>query len=347
MKKLFLICAVLVMALSANAQTNQYFWYNGNLLMGNAITQIDSVTFGNGESTDTLHILLPRTIIKEVRDTVTITVHDTIYINKCVPKGAVDGAFSVSANKQVFFSKGNLQYQASTDTWRFAENQYDIIGESNASISSSYTGWIDLFGWGTGGNPTYASPYSSDYTTFVEWGINAISNAGNVANEWHTLTRDEWYYIFFTRANASTLFAMGNVNGINGIIVLPDNWTIPTGANFLASTTLGLSAQNGNIGIIYTSNSSNNFFTTNVYTKEQWAVMEAAGAVFLPAAGRRAGTTVTSVKEKGDYWSISPYPTEGHEGQAVGVTFSSYNLNPQASVARGLGSSVRLVQDVE
>ena len=49
MKKFFLSLAVFVMALCANAQTNQYFWYNGNLMMGNPIAQIDSVTFGEGD----------------------------------------------------------------------------------------------------------------------------------------------------------------------------------------------------------------------------------------------------------------------------------------------------------
>ena len=35
--------------------------------------------------------------------------------------------FSVSATKKVYFSQGNLQYQASTKTWWFAERQYDYI----------------------------------------------------------------------------------------------------------------------------------------------------------------------------------------------------------------------------
>ena len=48
MKKFFISLAVFVMAFCANAQTNQYFWYNGNLMMGNPIAQIDSVTFGEG-----------------------------------------------------------------------------------------------------------------------------------------------------------------------------------------------------------------------------------------------------------------------------------------------------------
>lgn len=82
MKKFFLSFAVFVMALCANAQTNQYFWYNGNLMMGNPIAQIDSVTFGEGEPADTLHIMLPRTIIKTVHDTVYVTIHDTVCPNE-------------------------------------------------------------------------------------------------------------------------------------------------------------------------------------------------------------------------------------------------------------------------
>lgn len=38
------------------------------------------------------------------------------------PEGTLSGLFSVSATKQVRFAKGNLQYRASTNTWRFAEH---------------------------------------------------------------------------------------------------------------------------------------------------------------------------------------------------------------------------------
>ena len=40
-----------------------------------------------------------------------------------LPEGALCNIFSVGENKTVHFSKGNLQYQASTNTWRFAEEQ--------------------------------------------------------------------------------------------------------------------------------------------------------------------------------------------------------------------------------
>jgi uncharacterized repeat protein (TIGR02543 family) len=83
--------------------------------------------------------------------------------------GATNARFSVRANKMVRFSRGNLQYQASTNTWRFAENQYDTIGADNTNISATNTGWIDLFGWGTGSNPTNTSTNNGDYSSFTDW----------------------------------------------------------------------------------------------------------------------------------------------------------------------------------
>jgi len=50
--------------------------------------------------------------------------------------GALDGVFSVAPNKKVVFSQGNMQYQASTKKWRFAEHQYDYIGSENSKISN-------------------------------------------------------------------------------------------------------------------------------------------------------------------------------------------------------------------
>ncbi|MBR2284918.1 MAG: hypothetical protein IJ900_00085 [Paludibacteraceae bacterium] len=41
--------------------------------------------------------------------------------------GKLPGAFSVSADKQVNFSQGNLQYNSNTQAWQFAENQYTYV----------------------------------------------------------------------------------------------------------------------------------------------------------------------------------------------------------------------------
>ena len=47
-----------------------------------------------------------------------------------IPTGAINGLFSVSATQQVYFSQGNLQYIGNTNTWKFADHQWDVIGES-------------------------------------------------------------------------------------------------------------------------------------------------------------------------------------------------------------------------
>ena len=196
--------------------------------------------------------------------------------------GKLAGAFTINADgDQIVFSKGNLQYQASTTTWQFATNQYDMIGADNANISDTYTGWIDLFGWGTGNCPTKKSTDDEDYSTFTDWGVNAISNGGNEANLWRTLTRYEWAYLIQTRTNAADLKGQATVADVHGFVLLPDSWTLPAGLSFTAIP---------------------NDWTTNVYTAEQWAQMEAAGAVFLPATGYR-NPDIVYVGEKGWYWS--------------------------------------------
>lgn len=237
-----------------------------------------------------------------------------------LPEGALPGLFSVSATQQVRFSQGNLQYQASTQTWRFAENQYDYVGADNANISATYSGWIDLFGWGTGNNPTLSSTSYSDYITFTDWGDNAIVNGGNAANSgWRTLSQAEWGYVFYSRPNASSKRGGGNVNGVHGEILLPDSWTLPDGFNFTPE-------QNG--------------WSSNSYTLAQWAEMEAAGAVFLPAAGSRWGTYVSSVGRNGYYWSSTP-----HWFKTYSVMLNGYDLATAYETDNYGGLSVRPVRD--
>lgn len=300
MKKFFMAVIAIMMTVSVSAQFYIYL-SNGEVLQADSISMV-------APSTPTLPT-----------------------------PGMLSGEFSVSAKKKVHFSQGNLQYQASTQTWRFAENQYDMIGSANSNISASYSGWIDWFGWGTGNNPTNTSKSNSDYSTFVDWGVNAISNGGNEANLWYTLSKDEWVYLFNIRTNAASLFGLGSVNGINGIIILPDSWVTPDGASFTPSTTQGLVDQGGNY---YNSNGDN--FSHNTYTAEQWSVMESAGAVFLPAAGHRDSMGASDVGSDGYYWSSTPKDQND-------VYFLSFNANsfyPRNSLFRINGHSVRLVQDL-
>lgn len=257
-------------------------------------------------------------------------------------QGGLPGLFSVAPDKQVYFSQGNLQYMGATQTWRFAENQYDTIGIFNNNISSSYNGWIDLFGWGTSGWDSGAKeyqPYSTSTTNAdyypgnasnndltgsyedADWGIyNAIYNGGNKAGLWRTLTQDEWLYLYSERANADTKHAYATINGIGGYILLPDNWILPSGLTFDASGT-----------------------NANQYTKEQWKMMEQNGAVFLPAAGFREGLETRQVLKLGDYWLSTSYDADN----ACRVYFTSAK-DPESypKELRHYGFSVRLVGPV-
>ena len=275
------------------------------------------------------------------------------------PTGAINGLFSVSEDSQVYFSQGNLQYQASTDTWKFAENQWDIIGSENSNISENYSGWIDLFGWGTSGyhdaNDTYNVNYqpwststsavnsSYNYNGYgpstnmtdpnltgtsanYDWGVfNPISNGGNQTNQWRTLTQPEWDYIFNTRTTVSGIrYAKAKVNNVNGVILLPDDWS---------STIFNLS----------NTNTYDASFSSNTITASQWSTLEQAGAVFLPAAGYRNGTSVTIVGSRGFYWSASYYGS----GYAYYVSFNDSGLFTDYIDVRYRGRSVRLVCPAE
>ena len=63
-----------------------------------------------------------------------------------IENGQLNGKFSEAEGRQVVFSRGNFQYQASSNTWRFAEHRYDVVWQDNKNISEWYSGWIDLFG---------------------------------------------------------------------------------------------------------------------------------------------------------------------------------------------------------
>ena len=251
-----------------------------------------------------------------------------------IENGAIKAAFSISDSKQIYFSQGNLQYQASTGTWRFAEHQYDMIGDDNANISSTNSGWIDLFGWGTSGyngkNPYMTSTDYSDYGdgyndiagTNYDWGVyNKISNGGNQAGQWRTLTQSEWNYLISGRSQASRLMGQGRVNNVNGLILLPDGWETPSSVKFTYAP--------GN-------------YSTNVYSQDEWAVMQSYGAVFLPAAGLRDGTSVFDVGTLGRYWSPSYYD----DNFAYIVDFLDFYVSASNYDHRNYGFSVRVVQDL-
>ena len=255
-------------------------------------------------------------------------------------EGALRGRFAVSATDTVAFSRGNLQYQPCTATWRFAENQWDFVGTDNGRIRSyqyssetggwvwTYEGWLDLFGWGTGNKPTASTTKNSDYSSYNEWGNNIITNGGNARNLWRTLSMGEWNYLFYERESAASLSAKGTVNGVNGSILLPDNWVIPAGLHFKPS------------------NSTDETMEPNTYTADEWVMMEMAGAVFLPITYERTMDwqnqdycTKVYVTQTARYWTSSPNGTNG------GYYCIAYGTPSITIDNRYVGKAVRLVQN--
>ena len=243
------------------------------------------------------------------------------FVTKTIPTGCISFLFSVSSSKKVYFSKGNLQYQASTGTWRFTDSQTSIASSNNTNISSSYSGWIDLFGWGTGSNPTISVTNNSSYTTFNDWGNNPISNGGNTANIWRTLSYGEWDYLLVSRETYSGYhYAKATVNGVKGLIILPDGWRT----------------------YFYTLNSLDTpgaAFSDNTISSSTWtSSLENHGAVFLPVAGFRTGTTYTA--NVGYYWSSTSYTSDNAQ-----YMFFEDNTVDTHYHNRFNGFSVRLVSD--
>ena len=299
-------------------------------------------------------------------------------------KGKSRSVFTVDANNtQVRFSMGNLQYIGSAGSgsagdnntgayWKFADNQFDYFG-SNGQGSAAIQQDRDLFGWGTSGINDYTpiatcwqpwstsmypqyNPYGAGNTNLnsnggkADWGYNAISNGGNTVNGgWRTLQGGnfgEWDYLLNTRTcgyhrYAQVQLTLKGTSGmsyttvnqvpacgraVNGIIVFPDSYTWPAIVNAL--TTLDAGSEWG----------------VNKLTEAQWSLLEQQGAVFLPAAGNRLGTSVNTSILFGYYWSYTYYNSE----YAYSLYFASRGIvRPQYYNYRYYGSSVRLVCPAE
>ena len=241
----------------------------------------------------------------------------------------VPKSFSVSEEKQVVFSSGNLQYHPANDEWRFASTQLCFVGADNANIASTYQGWIDLFGDGTGANPTNASmDDQNDYNTLVDWGVNWIGD--DAPYTWRSLSMEEWYYLLALRANAKDKVGIAQVCGVNGLILLPDNWEAPMGVTFKAGG--------------YEGSEVTTYASFQSFTGDEWILLAGSGAVFLPAAGNRAGVNVNLV---GQYGLYRGFYNDGYDGTSKEYLHMEAGNVSIGIAPRNLGGSVRLVKDVQ
>ena len=304
---------------------------------------------------------VPKTMKNIVNATDNTLVSNEVVISVVEPSfegGVLPGKFSVSSTKQVQFSQGNLQYHPHDNVWRFAERQYDLVDNNteNHSINSytaDFNGWIDLFGWGTSGwsgsgaenyqpystsqaHSSYGPVFSSETganndltgdNSFADWGVyNAIQNGGNQAGLWRTMTVPEWYYLLETRSGARDKYGIACVCGVNGLIILPDEWSTPSGITFEKGCS--------SYGDEY-------YALKNNFSDIQWFRLAQAGAVFLPAAGGRSNSNqVYSVNRSGFYWSSSSSSNENYKARYVNISSSAVY---RSTSERDHGFSVRLI----
>lgn len=357
MKKILLFGAALMMAAVSMAQTptvsasSVTFKYCQTTYGTETISFYDNPTWSETGETFPAPGVYVRTIQNSRGCDSIVTLNVVPVVN------AIAHNFSVSANKRVWFARGNLQYCPNPATgpkthatrtgtasgiWRIAPNPWDVAGDGNyVNRTTSYAGWIDIF-------PAAASGSDADRTPLKDQCLaadvkptgncqknnmdpgyfNAISNAGNTPEKWYMLTQPEWTYLLSERASASSKYSWGIVNGVKGMIILPDTWTIPSGLSF----TSGRSYSNA---------------AANTYNIDAWTRMEEAGAVFLPSPG----FDDSCIGRGGDfddryfgYWTATRYDYQGYFYRVYynGTSATTVTID-RVSFQRGY--AVRLVRD--
>ncbi len=277
------------------------------------------------------------------------------------PEGALSGMFSVSDDKQVWFSQGNLQYVMASQTWRFATNQYDVV-EQNGSHNENYSGEnvVSLFGWGTSGwnnGNIYYQPYDTHYLGEDEWdpdfpenpywnqglgygpkngGNCNVSLTGNFANA------DWGVYNAITNGGAEAgKWRTLSLDEWEYLIdeygeheVRKGKWKNNVSVNGVRGFVIAPDDWNLALQDSYGESSS----------PMTWKQAEEAGLVFLPAAGCRHGTYVMDVKATGYYWSST---TDSDSYAAHEFYFTDGVINPAGTYCRPYGAAVRLVSEVK
>ena len=289
------------------------------------------------------------------------------------PEGSIPSLFSINGNQQIFFSRGNLQYQASSNTWRFAEHQYDFVGGtnewsgeefgnvseggvkcSNNNISASYSGWVDLFGWSTSGwdnNNQYYRPYdyASTYWTVDGYGYGYWDGEYARYNMVGDQANCDWgvYNSIDNGGNQVGIWRTMTVEEWNYVIGYRENATYKRSRATVNGTQGFVLLPDAWIlpeGVGFVANVGD--FETNNYDLNQWAKMENAGAVFFPMAGERFLNegNVSYYYDNSYYWSASCYMSSSYDSNEYANAAYLYGFYA-TSQTRSNGLPVRLVQN--
>lgn len=306
MKKLFFLLACVAMSVLSFGQDNQLVWANGHLLYGTPIESIDSLTYDEMQDIDTLHLLLPRTLIKVAHDTVVETqiVHDTVIETQIVHDTVVetqivhDTIIQIEMVYDTIYMIGDYEYVDLGLSVKWATCN---VGANSPEEYGDYFAWgevepIETYGWST------YKWCNGSYDSLTKY--NNSSSYGIIDNK--------------TVLDASDDAATANWGG---------SWRMPTDAELTElreNCTWIWTTQNGVNGYRVTSNKEG-------YTDK---------SIFLPAAGYRYDSSLHYAGSDGFYWSSSLYT--GSPLYAYVLYFDSGGVN-WGNGYRDYGRSVRPV----
>ena len=283
--------------------------------------------------------------VAEGTATITATTEDSWLTDFCIvtvddiPAGAIKGKFSVSEDRQVYFSQGNLWlgdwiYDRRMDTDYYFEDhqwQHQPLRDSTWVTSHKnhffWSKFQEITLWELFPDPElYATPedviFTNETETTPRKDFGVIINGKRRVGLWRTLSYEEWKYLLEERPMTYGKPRYTNWWGgvkiedpiFHGVFIYPDDY-------------------NGD---------------EVVKSSHTWKEINDAGIAFLPVAGLRERTKIT--KMPGNPYSIGWYwasnTNKKDERTACTIYFDGFVLKYSDDTYRGTGISVRLVRDV-
>ncbi len=254
-----------------------------------------------------------KTFTANLREGVTATVQRSkLYTIELTPEfsalAPASGIFTVNTNgRKIQFASGNLYFDGAD--WAFEAQQSDYAEAWSADH-------VSHFFW-TKSNYGASDSYTAADAETLDWGAAFCESKGINAGEWSTLTSDEWNFLLNRRGMtngkprySNAVAAPVTIDGkqYSGLFVYPDDYA-------------------GNV----------------VDGSFSWSKINADGIVFLPAAGRRSGTSLNYCGAYGYYWASDSY------GKLISrnLCFGTNGVYADYAFGRYAGYCVRLVTDAE
>lgn len=220
------------------------------------------------------------------------------------------GEFSVSDNKSVQFTAGNLYWDGSV--FKFEDNQYDFISYWNDRH-------VGHFFWTNNADLAVLEQYQEFkktdkdvfFTNAQETTANPQFTVNNVTGVFRTLSKDEWVHLLRVRTVNSgkglnhSYSVNINYGGFNGFVLYPDDYSGP----MLSATVDELPE----------------------------------GVVFLPLAGQRRDNRMYRTEDKGFYWASTVFNDPIDDAYVI-LQYSN-EVIPSYISSRSEGCCVRLVAD--